>query len=216
MKHDEIRQETIELIARIQPKLQEGVFSPDQFRVHFETPYRARSLQKLQAYESAHKKIFCRQCIHKHPKKSFLLCYQLWVEESDNLMDNKPGEWVSAQCMNEDCDFDLITPRPSPTKNSMEEHQRQLMELIKQYPQDPVWNQQALQEFYNKSWQQQQAAQMRQAALQQGYTSNSTSIQRNFHDHELDALRYAQMGKAGALSSAGTLGSNPQPKRKKK
>ena len=203
MQLDELRQEMIQLLAQIQPKLQEGVFSPDQFRTHFETPYRARTLQKLQAFERAHKKLFCRQCIKKHPTKNFLFCYQLWIEESDNLIDNKPGEWISAQCMNEECDFDLITPRPAPAGN-LEEHRRMLEQLIKQYPTDAIWNQQAVGQMYSQQMnstldaaqqQMKNAANMREQAISQ-------AASRKF-SHALDALSY-YAAKAGPLSSART------------
>jgi hypothetical protein len=211
MQLDELRQEMIELLTQIQPKLQEGVFSPDQFHTHFETPYRARTLQKLQAFEKAHKKLFCRQCIKKHPTKNFLLCYQLWIEESDNLIDNKPGEWISAQCMNEECDFDLITPRPTPAGN-LEEHRRMLDQLLKQYPTDAIWNQKALSQMYSQQMnstldaaqqQMKNAANMREQAISQAASRKFNSGLQNYQDHALDALRYYAPA-AGPLSSART------------
>jgi sulfite reductase alpha subunit-like flavoprotein len=200
MQLDELRQEMIELLTQIQPKLQEGVFSPDQFHTHFETPYRARTLQKLQAFEKAH-------------KKNFLLCYQLWIEESDNLIDNKPGEWISAQCMNEECDFDLITPRPSLAANlSLEEHRRMLDQLVKQYPTDAIWNQKALSQMYSQhlnntldaaQQQMKNAANMREQAIRQAASRKFNSGLQNYQDHAVDALRYYAPA-AGPLSSART------------
>ena len=194
MELDEIRQETIALFEAITPKMQEGVFSPDQFRVHFETPYRARTLKKLEAYERAHKKIFCRSCIQKHPTKSYLLCYQLWVEESDNLLENKPGEWISLQCMNENCDFDLITPRPTKRVKYPELNQRQLQETIKQMQQKDLLSRQyemsrELREQYQKLVDQQ---------LEK--TGQANVFEQELHNHALDALRYySPAGQAQAL-----------------
>ncbi len=232
MQVDELRQDMVELFTQIQPKIQEGVFSPDAFRSHFETPYRARTLQKLRDYEKAHKTLFCRQCIEKHEKKSYLLCYQLWIEESDNLLDNKPGEWVSMQCMNSECDFDLITPRPVVPDTNKEQMDRMLEEM-KKYQQNPHSNQQA-QNHMNDMFryqqtalnsqrnmtaqevnyrQQEHAAQLRNAAMQinpiigQDYSALEARV--------LGGLSAA--GQAGSLSSAGTSGvaQAPEPKQSK-
>lgn len=112
MKLDEVRQEVVELVAKVHPEMQAGVFNPDTFRSHYLTPFRARDLNSLKKYERQHNTIFCRQCLTRDEKKGMLLVFQLWIEETDNGLDNKPGDWVSLQCQNPDCDFDLVTPRP--------------------------------------------------------------------------------------------------------
>lgn len=112
MKLDEVRQEVVELVAKVHPEMQAGVFNPDTFRSHYLTPFHARDLNSLKKYERQHGTIFCRQCLTRDEKKGLLLVFQLWIEETDNGLDNKPGDWVSLQCQNPDCDFDLVTPRP--------------------------------------------------------------------------------------------------------
>lgn len=133
MELDEVRQEVIELVAKVHPEMQEGVFNPDAFRSHYLTPFRARDLNSLARYERQHQTIFCRQCLTKDEKKGLLLVHQLWIEETDNGLENKPGEWVSLQCQNPDCDFDLVTPRPEAPKSAAEIHREQLEELMKKY-----------------------------------------------------------------------------------
>lgn len=133
MELDDVRQEVIELVAKIHPLMQTGVWNPDAYRSHYLTPFRARDLNVLQKYERQHQTIFCRQCLTKDEKKGLLLVHQLWIEETDNGLENKPGEWVSLQCQNPDCDFDLVTPRPQPAKSAAEEHAEKLQELMEKY-----------------------------------------------------------------------------------
>jgi hypothetical protein len=132
MKLDDIRQEVIELVAKVHPEMQAGVFNPDAFRSHYLTPFRARDLKALEKYERQHNTIFCRQCLTRDEKKGLLLVHQLWIEETDNGLENKPGEWVSLQCQNPDCDFDLVTPRPE-GPNPAKEHAERIEKLLEQY-----------------------------------------------------------------------------------
>lgn len=181
MKLDEVRQEVIELVAKVHPEMQAGVVNPDAFRSHYLTPFRARDLKALEKYERQHNTIFCRQCLTRDEKKGLLLVHQLWIEETDNGLENKPGEWVSLQCQNPACDFDLVTPRPE-GHNPAKEHAERIQELLDKYGYSQ-W-----QQMNTPTW----------------ITTDGTSPQVTFTGQPTTAA-------GQALSSASTLGTASQP-----
>lgn len=210
---NELREEIVELFTKVKPELRDPVFSPDEFRIHFQTPYRASHLTALTKYEMKHRKIFCRSCI-KRNDKGMLLCYQLLCEESDNLLENRPGEWVSIRCMNEDCDFDLITKRPKvsvdPTPYQIEQIRKSLAAqgIVGSQAQNVIGTHldqlraDADRHFQQSAAHRQHSAYMREEQMRRMQALGQAAAAPP--SHALDALRYA--GGAEGLLGLAKLG----------
>lgn len=178
MKLDKVRQDTLKLFEQVRPNYHSHVFEPDAWDA-FSKPTRARNLAKLHKFELSRGILFCRACITRHPTKNYIFAHKLWIELSDNLLENRTDGWVSIQCCNDDCDFDLLTEAGNLPRNVDDDIE--LLTAIQKFNREnpELIAQKALQE---------KLAEWR--ALSSAPTLSEKVRTTKLHDHQADALSY--------------------------